>query len=210
MRNHGNRRTHLEKAVTQTPDKNRCKISEMSGGDNRSGGRGGQGPWDVDDLESASTGGSVDSQSARTYIVHGPPVPDLFTSAPPIRDPLETDTSILQDQTVQECLPFLAGLEGSGRSLFDHNEHGVPRLDRDKHILYLHNSLQELSAGFVAYDASRPWVVYWALTGLCLLGEDVEQYRQRFRTLGLQNPATMTSRLTLLQSCPDFLSDAKS
>ncbi|KAI9825473.1 MAG: CAAX farnesyltransferase (FTase) subunit beta [Thelocarpon impressellum] len=28
-------------------------------------------------------------------------------------------------------------------------------------------------------DASRPWLLYWALTGLFLLGEDVSQYRER-------------------------------
>jgi protein farnesyltransferase subunit beta len=28
-------------------------------------------------------------------------------------------------------------------------------------------------------DASRPWMVYWALAGLSLLGEDVTRVRQR-------------------------------
>ena len=109
-----------------------------------------------------------------------PPVPDLYTSLPPIRDLLETETSVSQDSTVQECLPFLAGLEACGRSLFDYNEHGLPRLDREKHIRYLHDTFERLPAGFVAYDASRPWLLYWALAGLSTLGEDVEQYRQRW------------------------------
>ncbi len=108
-----------------------------------------------------------------------PPVPDLFISPPPIQDFLKTETSVQQDYIIQECLPFLAGLEGCGRSLLDHNEHGLPRLERDKHIRYLHDSFGELPTGFVAFDASRPWLLYWALTGLSILGEDVEQYRQR-------------------------------
>ena len=108
-----------------------------------------------------------------------PPVPDLYTSPPPIRDLLETETSESQDCTFQECLPFLAGLESCGRTLFDYNDHGVPRLDRNKHIRYLHDTFGKLPAGFVAYDASRPWLLYWALTGLSILGEDVEQYRER-------------------------------
>jgi protein farnesyltransferase subunit beta len=109
-----------------------------------------------------------------------PLVPDLFTSPPPIQDFLKTETSVRQDYTVQECLPFLAGLEDCGRSLSDYNEFGVPRLDRDRHIRYLHDSFDELPARFVAFDASRPWLLYWALTGLSILGEEVKQYRQRW------------------------------
>lgn len=115
-----------------------------------------------------------------------PSVPNLFTSLPLIKDVLETETSVQQDYTVQECLPFLAGLRGCGRSLFDYNEHGLPRLDRDKHVKYLHDSFDKLPAGYVAYDASRPWLLYWALTGLSILGENVEQYRQRWYTGNLR------------------------
>ena len=107
------------------------------------------------------------------------PVPDLYTSPPPLRDSLKTETSESQDYTVQECLPFLAGLESCGRNSIDYNDYGVPRLDRDRHIRYLRGTFDKLPTGFVAYDASRPWLLYWALTGLSILGEDVEQYRQR-------------------------------
>ena len=108
-----------------------------------------------------------------------PGVPKLFTSLPPIRDPLVTETSIVQDETVQRCLPFLAGTE-EGKGPFDVNVYGVPYLERRKHVRFLHASLQDLHSGFVAYDASRPWIVYWALTGLSLLGEDVSTYRERY------------------------------
>lgn len=107
----------------------------------------------------------------------GPNVPTIFKRVPPIKDSLTSETSIAQDETVQECLPFLAG-EGV-RSLFDYNSYGIPSLDREKHIEYLHERLGELPAGFVAYDAARPWLIYWTLTGLCLLGENVDQYRSR-------------------------------
>ncbi|KAI9814630.1 MAG: CAAX farnesyltransferase (FTase) subunit beta [Pycnora praestabilis] len=108
----------------------------------------------------------------------GPLVPDLFTSLPPIRDLLSTESSKLQDYTIQECRPFLSGTDEPRGSIFDYNEHGIPKLEREKHITFLHGSLGELPAGFVAADASRPWMLYWALTGLCLLGEDVTKYRQ--------------------------------
>lgn len=111
---------------------------------------------------------------------HRPAIPDLFTQLPLIRDSLETDTSLLQDETIQECLPCLAGISDSRSSPEYLNAHGLPRLERDGHIAYLHDSLTELPAAYVAYDASRPWIVYWALTGLCLLGEDVSRYRERY------------------------------
>ena len=111
---------------------------------------------------------------------HRPAIPDLFTRLPPIRDPLETNSSLLQDETIQECLPCLVGTSNSSSGHGSINAHGLPRLERDGHIGYLHDSLTELPAGYVAYDASRPWIVYWALTGLCLLGEDVSGYRERY------------------------------
>jgi len=109
----------------------------------------------------------------------GPPVPELFTALPPIRDHLNTETSTLQDRTIQECLPYLSGTDNPGRSPFDLNTYGLPRLEREKHMAYLHSNLGQLPAGYVAADASRPWMLYWALTGLYLLGEDVTRYRDQ-------------------------------
>ncbi|KAH0537238.1 hypothetical protein FGG08_005940 [Glutinoglossum americanum] len=108
-----------------------------------------------------------------------PFVPKLFTSLPALRDLLKTDSSDVQDITIQECLPFLAGSKGKGKSTFDFNTRGVPNLDRKAHIAFLHSSLGELPAGFVGVDASRPWMLYWALAGLYLLGEDISAYRGR-------------------------------
>lgn len=120
-------------------------------------------------------------------------IPNLFTTWPPIRDPLETESSILQDETIQECLPLLAGIEGSSSPVLGFNAHArtqththdIPRLERAKHVKFLHHSFEELSTRYVGYDASRPWIIYWVLLGLCLLGEDVTQYRERFK---LQTP----------------------
>jgi protein farnesyltransferase subunit beta len=113
-------------------------------------------------------------------------VPKLFTSLPALRDPLKTDSSSVQDSTVQECLPFLAGSGDPEKSASDVNVYGVPNLDRKAHIAFLHSSLGELPPGFVAADASRPWMLYWALVGLYLLGEDISAYRERcvFSTQG--------------------------
>jgi protein farnesyltransferase subunit beta len=101
-------------------------------------------------------------------------VPDLFTSLPYIRDLLNTRSSQIQEDTIQECLPFLSGLEPGAT----YNDFGVPHLERKRHIQFLHKSLKKLPAPYVAADASRPWMFYWALAGLSALGEDVSLYRE--------------------------------
>lgn len=103
------------------------------------------------------------------------PVPDHFTTSPPLEDVLETETSYLQNQTIQECLPFLSGLQPSVK----YNEHGVPHLDKKRHVAFIEKSLKPLPAAWVAADASRPWMFYWAMAALSTMGEDVTSYRER-------------------------------
>lgn len=100
-------------------------------------------------------------------------IPTLFTQSPPLKDALETDTSKLQDETVETCLPFLAA-EQHG---LKYNNHGVPGLLRKAHVRFLKASLGRLPGRLVTADASRPWFLYWCLSGLCLLGQDVSTYR---------------------------------
>ena len=107
-------------------------------------------------------------------------MPDLFTQAAPVRDRLRTETSLLQDHTVRECLPLLAGTHASNPSPDGGNACGVPRLERRRHVEFLEEGLEEMPGGFVGYDASRPWIVYWAMAGLSLLGEDAAEYRERY------------------------------
>lgn len=137
----------------------------------------GEVPRIIEEIESSfySPTTTPAAMSATTISPSPSPVPNLFTTPPPIRDLLETATSYLQDQTVQEVLPFLSGLQPGTRF----NEYGVPHLDRKRHIQFLHKSLRNLPAPYVAADASRPWMFYWALTGLSTMGEDVSIYRSR-------------------------------
>ena len=102
-------------------------------------------------------------------------LPDLFTQPPPVRDALVTETSKVQDKTVDVCLPYLTGDVGSH---ITYNAHGVPSLDREKHFKFLHKNLGRFPGAFVAADASRPWFMYWSLGGLSTLGEDVSGYRE--------------------------------
>ena len=99
-----------------------------------------------------------------------------FTSHVPIVDPLNTETSILQDETVAECLPFLACTDDEQDKS---NQAGIPHLRRGEHTRFLRQSLKTYPSYYAGYDASRPWLLYWALAALSILGEDVTQYRDR-------------------------------
>lgn len=103
----------------------------------------------------------------------------VLTSLCPIRDSLQTPTSTLQDETMEQCLPLLASFEESQRDPAGLNTLAIPRLKREKHVGFLHQCVNPLAAGFVGFDASRPWILYWVLAGLSLLGEDVQSYRER-------------------------------
>lgn len=107
-------------------------------------------------------------------------IPALFTEPPALQDPLVTETTELQNDTLDKCLPFLRGVHTSQKGPF--NEHGVPALQRNDHLAFLYDSLEDYPAGFAGMDASRPWMVYWALAALSLLGEDVDHFRDRYVT----------------------------
>ncbi|KAI1211324.1 terpenoid cyclases/Protein prenyltransferase [Annulohypoxylon truncatum] len=111
--------------------------------------------------------------SSAAYRDQKPEIPDLFTSPPPIQDTLSTKTSTLQNETVDDCLPFLtAEVEH-----LHYNQYGIPHLARERHIKFLRKHLERLPGRYVALDASRPWMLYWSLNGLAILGEDVSCYR---------------------------------
>lgn len=91
-------------------------------------------------------------------------------------DGLATTTSEAQKTVTEECLPLLLGTEPTSLSL---NSHGIPHLNRAKHMAFLKTWLNPLPAPYVALDASRPWVFLWTMCGLSFLGEDVSIYKQR-------------------------------
>jgi protein farnesyltransferase subunit beta len=107
-------------------------------------------------------------------------IPSYFREVPSIVDSLETETSKLQDATLKECLPLLRALADPNRNPFDFNAFGIPALEREDHVGFLHDNLEEFPAPFVGIDASRPWMVYWALAALYMLGEDITSFRSRY------------------------------
>lgn len=68
------------------------------------------------------------------------------------------------------------------RALEEHVSHLLERsldsltdvaLDRDTHVKYLQNGLRTLPRGFSSLEAARPWVLYWLVHSLALLGADL-------------------------------------
>lgn len=102
----------------------------------------------------------------------GPKVPDVFSSEPPIQDSLHTATSIVQDETVDECLPYLTAAVPDV-----YNEHGLPHIHRRKHVAFLRKQLHPTPGLYYVVDASRPWWLYWCLNSLYVMGEDVSEFR---------------------------------
>jgi protein farnesyltransferase subunit beta len=93
----------------------------------------------------------------------------------PIKEDLQTSTSKTQDETLQVILPFLEGNPND----FPLNSHGIPTLQRSKHVPYLEDALDDYPGAFAMMDASRPWIIYWAMQGLTALGEDVSEHQRR-------------------------------
>uniref|UniRef100_A0A7N1A0S1 Protein farnesyltransferase subunit beta n=1 Tax=Kalanchoe fedtschenkoi TaxID=63787 RepID=A0A7N1A0S1_KALFE len=48
------------------------------------------------------------------------------------------------------------------------------KLRRDNHIEYLNKGLRQLPASFCTLDANRPWLCYWIVHSLALLGESID------------------------------------
>lgn len=126
-----------------------------------------------------------DMSNFRIHLNPASMIPDLFSTYPPVRDELDTDTSATQDETVETCIPYISGQDADVK----YNDYGVPSLDREGHARFLHRNLGTLPAPFIAADASRPWFLFWCLNALTLLGEDVSGYRERLieTALSMQN-----------------------
>ncbi|KAA8894347.1 terpenoid cyclases/protein prenyltransferase alpha-alpha toroid [Sphaerosporella brunnea] len=98
-----------------------------------------------------------------------PKTPDVFSTLPVLRDTYITFTSTEQDNTVRKVIPLLSSRDDP-----------LPNLKRKIHIEFLEAGLNEkLPSYMTVLDASRPWIIYWCLTGLSLLGVDVTIYRER-------------------------------
>jgi hypothetical protein len=110
-------------------------------------------------------------------------VPEYFCREPLLKPEEASKTQRLQDETVEECLPGLTGQLTDENGPY--NAACLPRLKREEHAEFLREGLEEYPTGWTALDASRPWAVYWAFTGLSTLGEDISEYEDRYVLLRL-------------------------
>lgn len=104
------------------------------------------------------------------------PLPAWLRPDPAVEESFQTESSDLQDATSEECLPHLLAQSDNGLL----RSSALPDLERGKHATFLRKLLGRLPKQFAALDASRPWMLYWCLNGLSILGEDVSSYRERY------------------------------
>lgn len=81
-------------------------------------------------------------------------------------------TKTLEDQwmverQVREIYDYFYSIPPNSQSV-------VLELQRDKHFDYLTRGLRKLGPSFSVLDANRPWLCYWTLHSLALLGESID------------------------------------
>ncbi|KAI9889979.1 MAG: hypothetical protein M1814_004597 [Vezdaea aestivalis] len=131
---------------------------------------------DPDDTVVRNKGCSKAILKHRFTMDQHPLIPDYALRLPLIKDLLDTQTSGAQDEAALQALTWLEGAApGQGPA----NRYGIQALERQDHVSYLRARLQKLPGAAVFADASRPWLVYWALVGLSMLGDDISGYRER-------------------------------
>lgn len=108
-------------------------------------------------------------------------IPALYTTPqqellPSYHEPV-TKSSYDEDATVTSCL---AHLKAEDQPKVMYSRYGVQKLLREKHIEMLYDMLEDFPKTFVTLDSSRPWMMYWAMNSLAMLGEDLSHFRERY------------------------------
>ena len=67
----------------------------------------------------------------------------------------------------------LQALQAAGFSDFDDIISALPALDAPSHKKYCLQKLELLPSSFTALAASRPWLLFWSLRALSLLGHEI-------------------------------------
>ncbi|RXH89429.1 hypothetical protein DVH24_031786 [Malus domestica] len=88
-----------------------------------------------------------------------------------------TATVTQRDQWMVESEVF--GIYGCFGSLPPKAQSVMIELHRDSHIEYLTRGLRGLPSSFCVLDANRPWLCYWILHSLALLGESIDDELER-------------------------------
>lgn len=85
-----------------------------------------------------------------------------------VGDTLETVTTVDQQETEEKCVSMFTTEPIASELQF---------LKKDQHIAFLRKTISKLPRGYVVLDASRPWIIYWALNPLVLLGDDISDLK---------------------------------
>ncbi|CAO1630813.1 unnamed protein product [Jaminaea pallidilutea] len=99
-----------------------------------------------------------------------------------------TATSIEERQVEDDIRQVLEGTDSMGGS----DDHPKVRLHKRAHMAFIHKLLAKpLPAAYVAFDATRPWLLYWSLHAWVLMNQEPlnDQIRKRAVTtlLSCQN-----------------------
>uniref|UniRef100_A0A1D1Z4B7 Protein farnesyltransferase subunit beta n=1 Tax=Anthurium amnicola TaxID=1678845 RepID=A0A1D1Z4B7_9ARAE len=106
------------------------------------------------------------SSAPSTGTGDGSPPPS--SSAPPQRKLTVTQRDQLNvEGRVFEILQSMNGASPEAQSV-------MLELWRDKHIEFLAKGLRQLGPSYCVLDANRPWLCYWILHSLALLGESID------------------------------------
>uniref|UniRef100_A0A7S3DE47 Prenyltransferase alpha-alpha toroid domain-containing protein n=1 Tax=Palpitomonas bilix TaxID=652834 RepID=A0A7S3DE47_9EUKA len=84
-------------------------------------------------------------------------------------DGLVSNTSRAQVETENDIASIYDRMFFFADPLSEEKKHGLLR--RREHVSYLKRMVGELSVGFTSLESSRPWLVYWCVHGLDVLGE---------------------------------------
>merc|ERR1719334_442996 len=92
-----------------------------------------------------------------------------------LRSLAELRTQVFQedDRPTQSSTEQLA-VEKSCLAAYEFYHKGQPVLNTKMTVKFLLRGLKNLSEGYECLDASRPWICYWILHALKLLGEAVD------------------------------------
>jgi protein farnesyltransferase subunit beta len=85
-------------------------------------------------------------------------------------DNLSTETSREQTRTENSIMQYFYLYRQKQAEMFT-----SIKLSRDLHIMYCLKGLEHLSNSFDCLDASRPWLCYWIVHALDLLGHELSQ-----------------------------------
>lgn len=110
------------------------------------------------------------SKSSKFASLYTPkvPIPVVPIYPNPIPDSLETVTTVDQYETEEKCVSMFTT---------DSVLTELQYLKRDQHIAFLRKTVSKLNSSYTPLDASRPWVVYWAINGLSVLDEEISDLK---------------------------------